>query len=571
MSYINNTELPIFTEYLKKTQLNHMKEVFQSAINDIEGRLKLREVGELTITTDLTTIDAKTIENLAQILSLKSTDTAHELLIASVAATVNAHLANHPEADVVSALESRVLLYQQALGTLTALSTVAKGSIVSAVNELVISIAGKAPTIHLHSMADITDFDPVNYPEFVGEQGIQGIQGIRGLTGLTGLTGPEGPQGIQGIPGINGTNGTNGVDGEDGADGAAGADGTSVTILGSYPTELALNQAHPTGSLGDAYLVLGDLYVWNGSVWFNVGTIQGPQGIQGIPGTNGTDGADGYTPIKDTDYFDGADGYTPIKNTDYFDGADGADGEQGVQGEQGIPGTNGTNGTNGVDGYTPVKGVDYFDGVDGSDANVTKENVEGVLVGEIATHKHDNMYNTKAVAATLIGGLGVEGTPLLGKHLLVIAADTARWISESRHLDDEDIHGGPVAFDVNVYNGQTYSGNDTFSPDISPNNDNDLGGYFMGTGFKINLPYATNLFSTALEAMSAWRDVAWVPGEITDEKSVNFDDLASNTLGVGYRVYITAAGVVTITLRVRHASSTAVTKGSVEARGFIYD
>lgn len=64
-----------------------------------------------------------------------------------------------------------------------------------------------------------------------------------------------------------------------------GSDGTSVTILGSYNTLAELQAAHPTGNLGDGYIVSGDLYVWNGSAWENVGTIQGPQGD---PGTSVT-------------------------------------------------------------------------------------------------------------------------------------------------------------------------------------------------------------------------------------------------------------------------------------------
>lgn len=64
-----------------------------------------------------------------------------------------------------------------------------------------------------------------------------------------------------------------------------GKDGTGVTILGSYDSADALKQAHPTGGLGDAYIVGGDLYVWNGSSWQNVGNIQGPPGENGSEGT----------------------------------------------------------------------------------------------------------------------------------------------------------------------------------------------------------------------------------------------------------------------------------------------
>src|SRR5699024_1158279 len=59
--------------------------------------------------------------------------------------------------------------------------------------------------------------------------------------------------------------------------GNTGADGTGVTILGSYDTEEELKQAHPTGNPGDAYIIAGDLYVWDAanSQWKNVGRIQG--------------------------------------------------------------------------------------------------------------------------------------------------------------------------------------------------------------------------------------------------------------------------------------------------------
>lgn len=69
--------------------------------------------------------------------------------------------------------------------------------------------------------------------------------------------------------------------------GATGADGTSVRILGSYESESELKNAHPTGSIGDAYIVAGDLYVWCESPvgWSNVGKIQGEAGKDGTDAT----------------------------------------------------------------------------------------------------------------------------------------------------------------------------------------------------------------------------------------------------------------------------------------------
>ena len=71
--------------------------------------------------------------------------------------------------------------------------------------------------------------------------------------------------------------------------GAKGDDGTSVTILGSYATLADLQTAHPTGNPGDSYLVGGDLYVWNGSAWEDVGQIKGDTGDTGVGVSNITE------------------------------------------------------------------------------------------------------------------------------------------------------------------------------------------------------------------------------------------------------------------------------------------
>ena len=65
--------------------------------------------------------------------------------------------------------------------------------------------------------------------------------------------------------------------------GINGLDGTSVTILGSYNTLAELQEAHPIGNAGDAYIIGGNLYVWavDDNQWENVGNIQGPKGDAG--------------------------------------------------------------------------------------------------------------------------------------------------------------------------------------------------------------------------------------------------------------------------------------------------
>ena len=76
-----------------------------------------------------------------------------------------------------------------------------------------------------------------------------------------------------------------------GSKGENGADGTSVKIKGSLDNA---SQLPASGNEeGDGYLIDGNLYVWNGSKWNNVGTIKGDKGDKGDDGDPGED-ADYY-------------------------------------------------------------------------------------------------------------------------------------------------------------------------------------------------------------------------------------------------------------------------------------
>ena len=67
-----------------------------------------------------------------------------------------------------------------------------------------------------------------------------------------------------------------------------GAPGTSVTILGTFGSYSELHAAHPTGSEGDGWIVLGDLWVWSDTEndWVNVGRIKGDDGHSPTIGPN---------------------------------------------------------------------------------------------------------------------------------------------------------------------------------------------------------------------------------------------------------------------------------------------
>lgn len=63
--------------------------------------------------------------------------------------------------------------------------------------------------------------------------------------------------------------------GEKGEPGKDGADGTSINIKGSVSS---VEELPESANIGDAYVVNGDLYVWDGLTWNNIGGIKGPAG-----------------------------------------------------------------------------------------------------------------------------------------------------------------------------------------------------------------------------------------------------------------------------------------------------
>jgi hypothetical protein len=123
--------------------------------------------------------------------------------------------------------------------------------------------------------------------------GIAGDDGAPGPEGPTGPTGPsDGPTGPTGPEGATGPTGATGANGLDGSTGPTGAQGTSINFIGSVAEEGDLPSSGNT--INDAYNVAatGDLYVWSGTEWINVGSIQGPTGPAGPEGATGPTGAD---------------------------------------------------------------------------------------------------------------------------------------------------------------------------------------------------------------------------------------------------------------------------------------
>lgn len=209
-----------------------------------------------------------------------------------------------------------------------------------------------------------------------------------------------GPQGPIGPPGPQGQAGAQGLQGPAGNQGPQGPAGTGVNILGSFASPSQL----PTfGSSGDAYLILGDLFVWDGAAWQNVGNIQGPTGPMGPAGTDGTDGVDGQDGVGIATTVNNGDGTFTLNFTNgtSFTTSDltGPQGPTGVTGLTGPAGPQGSPGINGVDG---IDGIDGVDGQDGVGISSTVDNGDGTLTFNFSD---GSVFTT----SDLQGAQGIQG------------------------------------------------------------------------------------------------------------------------------------------------------------------
>ena len=178
-----------------------------------------------------------------------------------------------------------------------------------------------------------------------GEQGPRGPVGSEGAMGIQGLRGPQGVQGPQGIIGLQGPQGVKGDN---------GADGTSVNILGALASSAELPV---TGDPGDAYLILGNLWVWSGSgAWEDVGNIKGPQGNPGATGPQGAQGVQGPKGNAGPQGVQGPQGTTGPQGNQGPAGPQGPTGPQGPKGDTGSQGATGAQGATGPAGPVGPQG-----------------------------------------------------------------------------------------------------------------------------------------------------------------------------------------------------------------------
>ena len=278
-----------------------------------------------------------------------------------------------------------------------------------------------------YTATDSTDPSKYTWARFQGIQGETGEQGIPGTNGTDGKTSylhiKYSDDGGQTFTSNNGETPGDYIgqyvdfaqaDSTDvrsytwskvkGEQGEPGKDGTGVTILGSYDTESELNAAHQTGSEGDAYIVAGDLYVWDAenSKWKNVGQIQGPQGPrglqgiqgpkgdQGIQGPAGADGSSSYTHIA---YANSSDGKTDFSVSDssrgyigiYVDSnpTDSTNPDDYLWSQiKGADGADGTPGKAGADGKTPYLHIAYANNETGTSGFSVTDSTNKSYIGQ---------------------------------------------------------------------------------------------------------------------------------------------------------------------------------------------
>jgi plastocyanin len=230
--------------------------------------------------------------------------------------------------------------------------------------------------------------------ELVGTGVGDGGSGSTGPTGPTGATGPTGPDGIFGPTGPTGPQGDQ---------------GTNVVIVGSVASFANLPES---ANSGEGYITedTGDLYIWTGSVWNNVGQIQGPTGPTGAAGISGSTGPTGPT------------------------GATGETGPTGPTGATGPIGPDSTvTGPTGPTGPTGAAGTSLFSGLtDVTLADLTVDKISYSAIARLtvtnsgaSAYLFNSHYSGNNPTIFVLGGATIAFNLVgLGSHPFLLQEDT---------------------------------------------------------------------------------------------------------------------------------------------------
>lgn len=175
------------------------------------------------------------------------------------------------------------------------------------------------------------------------------------------------------------------VVGDTGPKGDTGDIGIGTIIKGHYDNYSEFIKVHPSGVLGDAYIVNGSYYYWNENGWANAGSVKGDtgergetgsQGVKGDTGEKGDTGATGagitikgsYDTYADLikDHPTGSEGESYLVNGSLYvwngKSWENVGNIKGDKGDTGDTGSQGVKGDTGNNGFSPIVNVDHDTG-----------------------------------------------------------------------------------------------------------------------------------------------------------------------------------------------------------------
>lgn len=227
-----------------------------------------------------------------------------------------------------------------------------------------------------------------------------------------------------------------------GPKGEKGDKGDGINIIGDYNTLDELILKHPVGNKGDAYLINGDLYIWNeeNKKYDNVGNIKGDKGEKGDTGDKGEKGEKGDTGESEQISIDEV---ITVENSEEADVTDDFENNthrltfyipKGEKGEKGDPGEKGEKGDRGPSGGSMYDAIAFASFMDTTEAKVMSLGNTRIMPGNsniIGTANGTDIVikKTSAFEITLCGRItGV--TSEVGAKFYLVNSETGDVISD---------------------------------------------------------------------------------------------------------------------------------------------
>ena len=240
------------------------------------------------------------------------------------------------------------------------------------------------------------------------------------------------------------------IKGEDGAPGKDGKDGTSITIKGSYGSKSELDAAHPSGNnIGDSYIVGGNLYIWDGTEFKNMGQIKGADGVSTYIHIKYSDDGFSFTANQGETIGAYIGIYVDSKEADSMNFSDyqwkKIVGQQGIQGPQGPKGDQGIKGNDGTTYYTWVK---YADDANGNGMSDNPDGKEYIGLAYNKTTRSESTNKSDYTWSKFRGDNGVAGAK---------GADGKTYYTWIKYADDVNGNGMTDNPDGKTYMGVAYN------------------------------------------------------------------------------------------------------------------